>query len=143
MKKLLLGLSVVILIFILENFFGIKISYSNLPSSIQAFVRIIFQIIKVVLGAIIIFSPVIAFMYILKNSTTSRIRIPPRNRNVEKKDKEKQLNSFKKFNPFFFIPNNAFGGLLILLFFTWLIFGVIFDIGTELGSPRFFGHDGG
>lgn len=89
MKKLLLGLSVVILIFILENFFGIKISYSNLPSSIQAFVRIIFQIIKVVLGAIIIFSPVIAFMYILKNSTTSRIRIPPRNRNVEKKDEKK------------------------------------------------------
>ena len=46
-------------------------------------------------------------------------------------------------DPFFFIPNNAFGGFLILLFLTWLIFGVIFDVGTDLGPPRFFGHDGG
>jgi hypothetical protein len=46
-------------------------------------------------------------------------------------------------DPFFFIPNNAFGGFLILLFLTWLIFGVIFDIGPGSGPPRFFGHDGG
>ena len=46
-------------------------------------------------------------------------------------------------DPFFFIPNNAFGGFLILLFLTWLIFGVIFDVGTDLGPPRFFGDDGG
>ena len=50
---------------------------------------------------------------------------------------------FSGFDPFFFIPDNAFGGFLILLFLTWLIFGVIFDIGTDLGPPRFFGHDGG
>ena len=49
----------------------------------------------------------------------------------------------KSFDPFFFIPDNAFGGFLILLFLTWLIFGVIFDIGTDLGPPGFFGHDGG
>ena len=60
-----------------------------------------------------------------------------KNMNIDK-DKEKK----KGFNPFFFIPDNAFGGFLILLFFTWLIFGVIFDIGTDLGPPRFFG-DGG
>ena len=46
-------------------------------------------------------------------------------------------------DPFFFIPNNAFGGFLILLFLTWLIFGVIFDIDPGSGPPRFFGHDGG
>lgn len=52
-------------------------------------------------------------------------------------------SSSSGFDPFFFIPNNAFGGFLILLFLTWLIFGVIFDVGTDLGPPRFFGHDGG
>ena len=56
-------------------------------------------------------------------------------------DLEKKKN--KSFDPFFFIPDNAFGGFLILLFLTWLIFGVIFDIGTDLGPPGFFGHDGG
>jgi len=34
-------------------------------------------------------------------------------------------------------------GFVILIFLTWLIFGVIFDIGTDLGPPRFFGDDGG
>ena len=58
------------------------------------------------------------------------------NSDFEKKKK-------KSFDPFFFIPDNAFGGFLILVFLTWLIFGVIFDIGTDLGPPRFFGHDGG
>lgn len=48
------------------------------------------------------------------------------------------------FDPFFFIPDNAFGGFLILLFLTWLIFGVIFGGGDlDPGAPKFFGHDGG
>ena len=58
------------------------------------------------------------------------------NSDFEKKNK-------KSFDPFFFIPDNAFGGFLILVFLTWLIFGVIFDIGTDPGPPKFFGHDGG
>ena len=80
-------------------------------------------------------------------------------RSVLKKEIKKKGNKYKKeeikeieykkpwrwqdIDPFFFIPNNAFGGFLILLFLTWLIFGVIFDIGTDLGPPRFFGDDGG
>ena len=62
----------------------------------------------------------------------------------EKKSPIKEKSSKSGgFDPFFFIPDNAFGGFLILLFLTWLIFSVIFDIGTDLGPPRFFGHDGG
>ena len=60
----------------------------------------------------------------------------------EKPIKEKPWR-WQDIDPFFFIPNNAFGGFLILLFLTWLIFGVIFDVGTDLGPPRFFGDDGG
>ncbi|MBD1161171.1 hypothetical protein IDH30_02640 [Pelagibacterales bacterium SAG-MED15] len=62
---------------------------------------------------------------------------------VDNEDKDTFIDKAKGFDPFFFIPDNAFGGFLILVFLTWLIFGVIFDIGTDLGQPRFFGHDGG
>ena len=56
----------------------------------------------------------------------------------------KKPSSSSGFDPFFFIPDNAFGGFLILLFLTWLIFGVIFGGGDlDPGAPRFFGHDGG
>ena len=35
-------------------------------------------------------------------------------------------------------------GLVVLVFFTWLIFGVIFGGGDlSPGGPKFFGHDGG
>ena len=61
----------------------------------------------------------------------------------EKPIKEKPRR-WQDIDPFFFIPNNAFGGFLILLFLTWLIFGVIFGGGDlDPGAPRFFGDDGG
>ena len=61
----------------------------------------------------------------------------------EKPIKEKPRR-WQDIDPFFFIPNNAFGGFLILLFLTWLIFGVIFGGGDlDPGAPKFFTHDGG
>lgn len=69
---------------------------------------------------------------------------------IEFKDEEEIVRKKKSkpssFDPFFilrFIPDNAFGGFLVLLFLTWLIFSVILDIGPGSGPPRFFGHDGG
>lgn len=63
---------------------------------------------------------------------------------IDKEDKDTFIDKAKGFDPFFFIPDNAFGGFLILLFLTWLIFGVIFGGGDlEPGRPMFFGHDGG
>ena len=67
------------------------------------------------------------------------------NFNDKETEYKKKPSSFN-FDPFFFlrfIPDNAFGGFLVLLFLTWLIFSVILDIGPESGPSRFFGHDGG
>ena len=68
---------------------------------------------------------------------------------IEFKEEEpvhKENSKPSSFDPFFilrFIPDNAFGGFLVLLFLTWLIFSVILDIGPGSGPSRFFGHDGG
>jgi hypothetical protein len=67
--------------------------------------------------------------------------------NVDEEKKpiiKEEPSKSRGFDPFFFIPDNAFGGFLIILFFTWLIFSVIFGGGDlEPGAPKFFGHDGG
>ena len=94
---------------------------------------------------LIVFGVLYGYLILIKNIPTSYLTGKKNNTdNKLRKEKERQLKAkIKKFDPFFFIPNNAFGGFLVLLFLTWLIFGVIFDIGPDLGPPKFFGHDGG
>ena len=75
-----------------------------------------------------------------------REKIPEEVTEFEEKPVQKENSKSFSFDPFFilrFIPDNAFGGFLVLLFLTWLIFSVILDIGPGSGPPRFFGHDGG
>jgi len=75
-----------------------------------------------------------------------REKIPEEVTEFEEKPVQREKSKTSSFDPFFilrFIPDNAFGGFLVLLFLTWLIFSVILDIGPGSGPPRFFGHDGG
>ena len=62
---------------------------------------------------------------------------------IDNKDKDNFIDKAKGFDPFFFIPDNAFGGFLILLFLTWLISFIFGGGDLEPGRPMFFGHDGG